>query len=96
MADADSGTSDRATTRLEPLRVRGTEPPEGIAPAGPAGERDFLAERLALFARIACLASGSFLVMRVVINALANRDPARTSPLEGFPSSTSRRRLSCS
>ncbi|MEP6768366.1 MAG: serine/threonine-protein kinase [Acidobacteriota bacterium] len=85
MADDDSGTSDRATTRLEPIRVRGTEPPEGIAPAGPSGERDFLAERLALFARIACLASGAFLVMRVVINALANRDPTRTSPLDGFP-----------
>ncbi len=86
MGDQDSGALEHATTaRLEPIRVRGTEPPEGIAPAGPSGERDFLAERLALFARIACLASSGFLVMRVIINALANRDPARTAPLEGFP-----------
>jgi eukaryotic-like serine/threonine-protein kinase len=71
-------------TRVEPLRLLGTAPSAAFAPTGPSGERDFLAERLALFARIACLASSGFLVMRLVLNAVATRS-ARHSPLEAFP-----------
>ncbi|MEO8188855.1 MAG: serine/threonine-protein kinase [Acidobacteriota bacterium] len=85
MSDPDIPSSGGAAGRLEPLRVRGTDPPENIAPAGPSGERDFLAERLALFARFACLASAGFLVMRLGLNALSARDPARTAPFDPFP-----------
>ena len=81
MADPHSETPVRASSQLEPLRVRGTEPPVDVAPAGPSGERDFLAERLALFARIACLASSGFLVMRLITNAVSSR----SSLLDGFP-----------
>jgi hypothetical protein len=84
MAEEDMDTRERTAVRLEPVRVRGTDPPENIAPAGPSGERDFFAERLALFAQIACLASSGFLVMRVVLNALANRDVTRTTPFDPF------------
>jgi eukaryotic-like serine/threonine-protein kinase len=69
--------------RGEALRVRGTEA-AGLAASGPAGAREFFAERLALFARIACLASSGFLVMRVVLNAVAERS-TRGAPLEKFP-----------
>jgi predicted Ser/Thr protein kinase len=58
-------------TRVEPLRLRGTEPTAAFAPSGPSGQRDFLAERLALFGRIACLASSGFLVMRLGLNLAA-------------------------
>ena len=51
-------------------RVRGSEPTAGFAPSGASAARDFLAERLALFARIAALASTGFLIMRIVLNAL--------------------------
>jgi eukaryotic-like serine/threonine-protein kinase len=71
-------------TRVEPLRLLGTAPSAAFAPAGPSGERDFLAERLALFGRIACLASSGFLVMRLVLNAVAQQS-AKHAPLEAFP-----------
>jgi hypothetical protein len=59
---------------FEPARVRGSEPTAAFAPTGPSAERDFLAERLALFAKIACLASSGFLLMRLAINFLAKRN----------------------
>src|SRR5947209_3828995 len=67
--------------QVEPLRLRSTEATAAFAPSGPSGERDFLAERLALFGRIACLASSGFLLMRLTLNALSRR----TSPLDNFP-----------
>jgi len=78
--------SDAAGTTLhvEAARVRGSEAPAGFAPTDPSGEREFFAERLALFARIACLASSGFLIMRVVLNAVAERG-TRGAPLERFP-----------
>jgi serine/threonine-protein kinase len=86
MSDSDktvpSGAS--ATLHVEAARVRGSEPSAAFAPTGPSAERDFFAERLALFGRIACLASSGFLVMRVVLNAVAERG-ARGAPLEKFP-----------
>ena len=86
MSDSDktvpSGAS--ATLHVEAARVRGSEPSAAFAPTGPSAERDFFAERLALFARIACLASTGFLIMRVVLNAVAQRS-ARHAPLERFP-----------
>ncbi|HEY6146275.1 MAG TPA: hypothetical protein VIZ69_01200, partial [Thermoanaerobaculia bacterium] len=85
MTESETEVLLRASDRVEAVRVRGTDPPENIAPAGPSGERNFFAERLALFARIAFLASGAFLVMRVVLNALAQRDPARSLPYDAFP-----------
>jgi eukaryotic-like serine/threonine-protein kinase len=66
------------STQVETVRVRGTGPSTGFAPSGPSGEHDFLAERLAFFGRIACLASSGFLVMRLALNAL-------TVQREGFP-----------
>jgi hypothetical protein len=80
------GTPDsRASfSRVEAARVRGSEEPAGFAPTDPSGERDFLAERLALFVRIAFFASSGFLVMRVVLNAIAARG-TRGAPLERFP-----------
>src|SRR5512134_195028 len=78
-------TSESGTTlHVEAARVRGSEPPAAFAPTGPSAERDFFAERLALFGRIACLASSGFLVMRVVLNAVAARG-TRHAPLERFP-----------
>jgi eukaryotic-like serine/threonine-protein kinase len=85
MTTHDTEAPTVAAGRLEPVRVRGTDPPENIAPAGPSGERAFFSERLALFAQFACLASSGFLVMRVVLNALANRDPSRTGAYDAFP-----------
>jgi len=72
------------TVRLEPLRVRGTDGSADVAPSGPSAEGTFFAERLALFAGTACLASTAFLTMRVVLNAVAERG-ARGAPLEAFP-----------
>ena len=63
----------RAVTRVEPARVFGSEPPVGFAPTGPSAERDFFAERLALFARIATIASAGFLIMRVALDAFSRR-----------------------
>jgi serine/threonine-protein kinase len=51
-----------------------------FAPSGPTAERDFLAERIALFGRVACLASSGFLLMRLGINAATKRPV-----LEAFP-----------
>ncbi|HSS44303.1 MAG TPA: serine/threonine-protein kinase [Thermoanaerobaculia bacterium] len=81
----ESEESRTPAARVEPLRLLGEEPSAAFAPAGPSAERDFFAERLALFGRIACLASSGFLVMRVVLNALAARSAGRHSPLENFP-----------
>lgn len=64
-------------SHVEAARVRDSDPSAAFAPTGASAEREFLAERLALFARIACLASSGFLVMRLVLNALWN--------LERFP-----------
>ena len=83
-AGADSEVSRSSLTRVEAARMRGSTPPAAFAPTNASGERDFLAERLALFARIACLASSGFLLMRVVLNAVAERS-ARHAPLERFP-----------
>jgi len=69
--------SRTAFAHVEAARVRGSESSAAFAPTGPSAERDFLAERLALFARIACLASTGFFVMRLVLDALWN--------LESFP-----------
>ena len=69
-----------AATRVQPLRLRGTGPAAAIAPTGPSGERDFLAERLALFGRIACLASSGFLIMRLGLNVAA-----KLGLLDNFP-----------
>ena len=66
-----SGGAAGATMRVDVARVRGSEPSAAFAPTGPSAERDFLAERLALFARIACLASTGFLVTSLVIAALS-------------------------
>jgi serine/threonine-protein kinase len=60
-------------TRIEPVRVRGSEPAAGFAPTKPSAERDFLAERLAFFAKIACLASTGFLIMRFAIDVANGR-----------------------
>jgi serine/threonine-protein kinase len=75
------GESGAFTARIE--RVHSTEPTAAFARSGPSGERDFLAQRLALFGRIAFLASSGFLLMRLVLNALAMR--RGRAPLEGFP-----------
>jgi serine/threonine-protein kinase len=73
------------SAHVEPERVRGTDTPSAAyAPTGPSREREFLGERLALFAKIACFASSGFLVMRVVLNAVAERS-TRGAPLEKFP-----------
>src|SRR5438874_13230256 len=95
MAGDELGTRDRASSlssrdrptegsRVEPLRLLGSNRSVAFAPTGPSGERDFLAERLALFGRIACLASSGFLLMRMALNAVA-KESVRHAPLEGFP-----------
>ena len=70
MSDSDqtlaSGASG-ATMRVDVARVRGSEPSAAFAPTGPSAERDFFAERLALFAQVACLASGAFLVVGLIM-----------------------------
>ncbi len=80
-ARATAGESRVLSSRVEPLGLRGTTPSMAFAPSGPSGERDFLAERLALFGRIACLASSGFLVMRLALDAVSKRTPR----LEYFP-----------
>src|SRR5262249_23237789 len=61
------------STRVEPARLRGSDADAAFAPRGPSSEHDFFAERLALFARIACLASGGFFVMRIAISYFTKR-----------------------
>ena len=65
---------------IEAARVRGSEPTAAVAPSGPTGAREFLAERLVLFSRVACLASSGFILMRFVIIAASKRNV-----LENFP-----------
>lgn len=72
--------SRTAHARIEAARVLDSEPTTLFAPSGPTAERDFLAERIALFGRVACLASSGFLLMRLGINAAAKRPV-----LEAFP-----------
>jgi serine/threonine-protein kinase len=79
-----SASGDSRTVRVEAARVRGSEPAAALAPTGPSAERDFYAERLALFGRVATLASSGFLLMRVVLNMVAVRT-ARHAALEAFP-----------
>src|SRR6266705_4005070 len=83
-SSAGSDPSRSSLTRVEAARLRGSTPPAAFAPTDASGEREFLAERLALFARVACLASSGFLLMRIVLNAVAERS-ARQAPLERFP-----------
>ncbi len=79
MSDPESPPSEGGETngsrtvvvRVEAARVRGSTPAAGFAPTDASGQRDFFAERLALFGRIACLASTGFLVMRLAINAVS-------------------------
>jgi serine/threonine-protein kinase len=82
--DGESAESETSLTRVEAARVRGSEPSAAFAPTGASAERDFLSERLALFARIACLASTGFLVMSLVIVALSKPGGVR-SLLDDFP-----------
>ncbi len=83
---AGAGQARPRSQHVEPLRLHATdEPTAAFAPSGPSGERDFLAERLALFARIAWMASSVFLVMRVVLMAAARPQAERLSVLVGFP-----------
>src|SRR5512143_1999107 len=91
MADSDRtvvsgvGASESETTlRIEAARMRGADSSAGFAPTDASGERDFLAERLALFARIACLASSAFLVVGFVITAVADRG-GRPAPIQRMP-----------
>jgi serine/threonine-protein kinase len=87
MSDSDqtlASDASGATMRVDVARVRGSEPSAAFAPTGPSAERDFFAERLALFGRVACLASSGFLVMRIVLNVVAERG-ARGASLEKFP-----------
>jgi hypothetical protein len=79
-ATIPSSSRRAGEARVEPLRLLGTEPTAAFAPAGPSAEREFLAERLALFALIACLASSGFLVMVLAINVFSRR-----SVYENFP-----------
>jgi serine/threonine-protein kinase len=68
--EVPAGGSRTRVSHVEAARARGSEPSAAFAPTGASAEREFLAERLALFARIACLASSGFFVMRLVLNAL--------------------------
>lgn len=81
-SDALAGRGPVQGTRVEAARLRGSGPEAAVAPTGPSGERDFFAERLALFARFACLASAAFLTMRLVLNAVAKRGDL---PTTAFP-----------
>ena len=67
----ETNGSRTVVVRVEAARVRGSTPAAGFAPTDASGQRDFFAERLALFGRIACLASTGFLVMRLAINAVS-------------------------
>ena len=79
-----AGESRTLSARIEPLRVRGAEPSAGFAPTGPSAEHGFFSERLAVFASIAWMASGGFLVMRLVLDTLA-RQRSGTPSQYGFP-----------
>src|SRR6266545_6322767 len=74
----ETNGSRTVVVRVEAARVRGSTPAAGFAPTDASGQRDFLAERLALFARIACLASSGFLVMRLAINAFTKPGGVRS------------------
>ncbi len=80
LRDGQTEGSRTSVEHVEAARVRGSEPTAAFAPSGPTAERDFLAERLALFGRIATLASSGFLLMRLIINAFSKR-----GALESFP-----------
>ncbi len=69
--------------KLQRLRVqcRGADSGERLAPSDSAGERDFLSERLALFARVTILASAAFLVGGFIVAALW---PASAGPAPSF------------
>jgi len=82
MDDPDGGMETAPTTPLgdlsqgahiQPVHLRGSERSAGFAPTRPSAERDFLAERLAFFSKIACLASTGFLIMRFAIDSAAGR-----------------------
>ena len=75
-----SREESRPHAHIEAARVQGSAPTAAFAPSGLTAERDFLAERLGLFGRIACLASSAFLLMRLGINIFAHR-----YVLERFP-----------
>jgi serine/threonine-protein kinase len=80
-----SGDSATVAVRVEPARARPSdETSAAFVPTGPSAERSFLQERLAFFYLIAWTASSGFLVMRIVLNAVAVRS-ARGAPLEKFP-----------
>jgi serine/threonine-protein kinase len=71
--------------RVEPARALGSdEGSSAFAPSSPTRERDFFAERLALFMQIATIASAGFLLMRIVIRALAERSGVPPSVIESF------------
>jgi len=78
--NAQSEEPRTSHAHIEAARARGSEPTAAFARSGPTGESEFLAERLTLFGRIACLASSGFLLMRLAINAFSKR-----SALESFP-----------
>src|SRR5258707_589260 len=80
-----AGESATVSGRIEPLRVRGTGPSGAMAPTGPSGEHEFFAERLAFFARIACLASSGFVVMRIGINVYLKQRAVQPVLLYPFP-----------
>ena len=84
---ADSDASRSSLTRVEAARMRGSTPPAAFAPTDASGERDFLAERLALFARVACLASSGFLLLRQ-IDAVEAQNPFGTVCIESLVSPT--------
>jgi hypothetical protein len=67
--------------KLKKVRCRGGECEEEVAPSGSTGERDFLSERLSLYARATLAASAGFFVANFVIGALW---PARVGPLPSF------------
>ena len=73
-----------AGTRVEVARVRGSDQAAVVAPTGPSGERDFFAERLALFTMIAGSASGAFFIMRIVLDATARPASLRIEPFPLF------------
>src|SRR5215471_5229474 len=74
-----------ALSAVQPARTRASEETSGaFAPTSPTGERDFFAERLALFTQIATFASSGFLLMRIVIRLLAQRAGVPESVIESF------------
>ncbi len=77
-----------AIARIEAARVLDSEPTAVFAPSGPTAQRDFLAERVALFGRVACLASSGFLLMRLGINAAAKRPVPEAFPAAHLAATT--------